>query len=375
MRRTLALCALVAASCAEASEPCQAVREYDALTTTLTEQFYDKTFRGIDWPARVAAFRKQIACSDGDVAIAAQVNSLISVLRASHTALYTKHDLDYWALQSVFSRSLDAFPLALSGIWPISLGQARYAAYVLDDSPAARAGVLAGDQLVSLDGGPFDALRFDAQKDATLVVSSDGKTQRTVRLRPILEGMQNAFYRASIASTREIAVGKKRVGYFHLWAGTHDRFQEALESAIARFASARVDALILDFRGGFGGSGPEYLEKLKTSESLKAVPKYVLIDDGVRSGKEWITAIVRQEKIATLVGSTTAGAFLGGQANQPFDGKYFLYVAVGAFEPEGIPPIEGKGVPPDVPVPACRVFCAGRDAQLEKAIELIRAAG
>lgn len=355
-----------------AAEPCQALREYDGITAIVTEQFYDRTFRGMDWPARVARYREQVSCGDSDSALAAQINTLLSELHASHTGLYTKNDLDYWALRSIFSTQTDAFPIASSGIWPKRIGQAQYAAYVLEASPAAQAGVLAGDLLVSLDGAPFDPLKFDAQGESTLVVSSDGRTQRTVRVRAVLESTQSAFLRASIASEREIPVGNKRVGYFHLWAGTHARFLESLDAALASFERAHVDALILDLRGGFGGAGLEYIENLAPGKPLARIPKYILIDDGVRSGKEWIAAGVRQQKIGTLVGSKTAGAFLGGRANQPFDSKYFLYVAWAAFVPDGIPPIEGIGVAPDVAVPACRVFCGGRDRQLEKALELIR---
>ncbi|HEU4625821.1 MAG TPA: S41 family peptidase [Steroidobacteraceae bacterium] len=350
---------------------CTRLREYDEITAIVGEQFYDRTFRGLDWPARVAHYRSQVSCGDSDTALAVQINALLAELRASHTGLYTKRDLDYWALQSIFSGSLDAFPIASSGIWPKRIGEAQYAAYVLEDSPAARAGVLAGDLLVSLDGERFDPLGFDAQRESTLVVSSDGATQRTVRLRATFESTQSAFLRASIASAREIRAGAKRVGYFHLWAGTNARFLDALDSALTSFARARVDVLILDLRGGFGGAGLEYIENLKPGKPLGRVPKYVLIDDGVRSGKEWVAAAVRQQKIGTLVGSKTAGAFLAGRANQPCEGKYFLYVATAAFVPDGIPPIEGIGVPPDVAVPACRVYCGGRDAQLEKALALI----
>jgi carboxyl-terminal processing protease len=371
--RALALTALFfTLNHAYAAEPCQALREYDDITAVVTEQFYDRTFRGLDWPGRVASYRRQVTCGDSEVALTTQINALLSELHASHTGLYSKSDLEYWALQSIFSASIEKFPLALSGIWPVRLGQARYAAYVLEDSPAARAGVLRGDLLVSLDGGAFDPLGFNAQAGSTLVVSSDGHTQRTVHVQAIFESTQSSFLRAGIASAREIPVGTKRAGYFHLWSGTHVRFRETLEAALTRFEGAQVDALVLDLRGGFGGSGLEYLAKLKASTYLGRIPKYVLIDDGVRSGKEWITASIRQQKLATVVGSTTAGYFLGGRANQPFDGKYFLYVASAAFEPEGIPPIEGKGVAPDIAVAPCRVLCAGRDPQLDTVLDLIR---
>ena len=371
--RSLALSALFfLLNPAHAAEPCQALREYDGITAIVTEQFYDRTFRGLDWPGRVASYRRQVTCGDSDVVLTTQINALLSELHASHTGLYSKRDLEYWALQSIFSQKIDTFPLALSGIWPVRLGEARYAAYVLEDSPAAHAGVLTGDLLVNLDGAAFDPLGFNAQMGSTLVVSSDGHSQRSVRVQPVVESTQSSFLRAGIASAREIQVGAKRVGYFHLWSGTHVRFRETLEAALTRFEDAKVDALVLDLRGGFGGAGLEYLEKLKTSAYLGRILKYMLIDDGVRSGKEWIAASIRQQKLGTLVGSTTAGYFLGGRANQPFDGKYFLYVAIGAFEPEGIPPIEGKGVAPDVAVAPCRVLCAGRDPQLDAVLELIR---
>jgi carboxyl-terminal processing protease len=218
---------------------CQTLREYDGLTAIVTEQFYDRSFRGIDWPARVAFYRKQVSCGDADVALAAQINTLLSDLHASHTGLYTKSDLDYWALQSIFSTKIDTFPIASSGIWPKRIGQAQYAAYVLEDSPAARAGVLPGDLLVSVDGGPFDPLKFSARGESSLVVSSDGHTQRTVQVRAVFESTQSAFLRASIASAREIQVGGKRVGYFHLWAGTHERFLELRIATCAEHATRR----------------------------------------------------------------------------------------------------------------------------------------
>ena len=54
-----------------------------------------------------------------------------------------------------------------------------------------------------------------------------------------------------------------------------------------------------------------------------------------------------------------------------FDGKYFLYVAVGGGDAAGIGRIEGVGIQPDVAVAPCGSYCSNRDPQLEKALELI----
>jgi hypothetical protein len=130
--RAFALSALFfAVGHTRAAEPCQTLREYDGITAIVTEQFYDRTFRGIDWPARVAHYRERVSCGDSESALAAQINTLLAELHASHTGLYTKNDLDYWALQSIFSAKTDTFPVPLSGIWPKRIGQAQYAAYVL----------------------------------------------------------------------------------------------------------------------------------------------------------------------------------------------------------------------------------------------------
>ncbi len=50
-----ALSACLLGQAALASEVCQPLVEYDTITKVVTDRFYDKTFRGLDWPARVAA--------------------------------------------------------------------------------------------------------------------------------------------------------------------------------------------------------------------------------------------------------------------------------------------------------------------------------
>jgi C-terminal processing protease CtpA/Prc len=113
----------------------------------------------------------------------------------------------------------------------------------------------------------------------------------------------------------------------------------------------------------------EYLAQLKRDPQLQRIPKYFITDDGARSGKELLAVTIKQQRLGTLVGSITAGAFLAGRAYSLFNDRYFLYVAV--FDPGNDPPIEGVGVVPDVVVPPCREFCGGVDPQLEKVFDLI----
>jgi carboxyl-terminal processing protease len=371
--RFLLAALLAVAQISVAADTCERQHEFDEISAVVTARFYDRSFRGLPWSSRVAHYRAQVDCAQDERQLANVVNRLLAELRASHTGLYTKDDLEYWAYQSVFSRGMDQYAVDFSGIWPERRDGAWYAKYVIPGTPAAAAGVRAGDLLVAIDGLPFRTFGFSAQRPSTLTITSDGRARRQLQIQAIARSMQSFLLDATRDSTSLVEVGRGRsAGYFHLWAGSHAMFLQSLNAALARFEESRVDALIVDLRGGFGGSGLEYLANIKSSAHLQGVPKYFLIDDGTRSGKEWVAATVKAERIGTLVGSRTAGAFLGGSPFHFADERYVLLLAVTTFTPPGLGPIEGIGVEPDVSVAPCRTFCNGRDPQLEKVFELIR---
>jgi len=356
----------------EAADACKRLHEYDEISAVVTARFYDRTFRGLAWPSRVEHYRAEVDCGKDERHLAGVVNRLLAELRASHTGLYTKDDLEYWAFQSVFSMGMEKYPVDFSGIWPERRDDAWYAKYVVPGTPAAAAGVNAGDLLVALDGQPFRTFGFSAQHPSQVTISSDGRAQRDIKIQAVSASMQRFLLDATRSSTAIMDIEGRKVGYFHLWSGTHVMFLDSLNAALAGFEQARVTALIVDLRGGFGGSGLEYLAHIRSSAHLQSVPKYFLTDDGTRSGKEWVAATIKSQRIGTLVGSRTAGAFLGGSPFRFADERYLLLLAVSAFTPPGIGRIEGIGVEPDVTVAPCRTFCGGRDPQLEKVFELIR---
>jgi carboxyl-terminal processing protease len=358
-----------ALSSAMASESCRAQLDYEQITATVTENFYDQTFRGLDWPSRVAYYQQLVRCTDDEAKVAVQVNRLLSELHASHTALYTKADIDYWALNSLFASRDDGYPIQFAGIWPQLRDGRWYAKYVFEGSPAARAGVVQGDQLLRLNGSAFTPFAFTGQSDSLTLSRGHGAPVATV-VQARSQSIISAFVSSSAASRQILAAHGKRVGYFHIWTA-RDSILQSLKDSLSAFESARVEALIIDLRGGYGGTSPDYLEPLYRSEYLKSIPKYVLIDDGVRSGKEMLAAMIKRDKLGTLVGSKTAGAFLGSGPFRLLDDRYFLLLAVRAGVPMDLPPIEGVGVQPDVPVAACRARCSTPDTELAKALQLI----
>ncbi len=123
---------------------------------------------------------------------------------------------------------------------------------------------------------------------------------------------------------------------------------------------AQLFFCVLEFR---------YLRKIRESAYWGKVRKYFLIDDSVRSGKEMLAGIVKRDGVGTLVGSRTAGYFLGASPFRFFHDKYFLLLAVGDGTVPvlpGIGRIEGVGVTPDVFVEPCRMYCAEHHPVLER---------
>src|SRR5690606_5383014 len=175
-----------------------------------------------------------------------------------------------------------------------------------------------------------------------------GRTTRTVEIRPIRQSLNRAFDEAARASQQILAVDGKRLGVFHVWSGSAE-IRRALAEALAEFEAQQVDALLLDFRGGYGGMTEAHIAPLRESAYLRSVPLVVLVDDSVRSGKELVVGVIKRDGVGTLVGARTAGAYLLGGRVPLFDDKYLLYLAVGDGPPPDIPgigQIEGNGIEP-----------------------------
>jgi C-terminal processing protease CtpA/Prc len=359
----------VNAHAAEVPGNCAALTDFDGISAAVSERFYDKKFHGLDWPSRVAHYRQRVRCESSDQDVAAIANALLSELHASHTKVYSKSDLDYWGYNSMFSPHDTDYPLPLSGIWPRWAGHKWYVAYVLEGSPAGAAGVMAGDELISLNGKQFAPTEFAVGAN-DLVVSSDGHVKRTLQVAATSESMMQAFIAATDASVRINHVGNRRIAYIHLW-GARAALLARLQSAMRQFESEHVDALVMDLRGGYGGTSVEYLDPIRNSAYLMSIPRYFLVDESVRSGKELLAATAVRDHLAKLVGSRTAGAFLGGVPARIDGGRYFVLIAGFGGNITDLPPIEGHGVAANILVAVCRTYCRGRDPQWEKVAELI----
>jgi carboxyl-terminal processing protease len=266
---------------------------------------------------------------------------------------------------------------------------------VFDGSPAAKAGVVAGDTLVAVDGTSLTGL--DNTHIQALI---RGKIGTVARLSIVRNGAPLAaplaIVRAAVTPpdvTERLLPGG--TGYvalrsFSLDAGTKVR------AALLRLAKLGARAYVFDLRGNGGGyesaavhvasafiaDGPIVANegrdgKRRTSaadgDAVPVLPLAVLVDHDSASGAELVAGAIQDRHAGTLVGTRTFGkgvaqtmfALPDGSAIKLTTARY--YTAGGRF-------IDRIGLEPDVLVdePAgSEMGVPKHDPQLDRALELL----
>lgn len=99
----------------------------------------------------------------------------------------------------------------------------------------------------------------------------------------------------------------------------------------------------------------------------------ILVNEYTHSAAEMVASFAKQNRLATIVGTRTAGEVLGG-ANFKLPGGYILRMPVAGWYTWRGDCIEGKGVEPDVIVEnPPESLAAGTDTQLENALQTLKA--
>ncbi len=263
-------------------------------------------------------------------------------------------------------------------------------------SPLAGPGVnvAAGDLLLAIDGRPVGPdgtgplLAGTAGKPVELVLgAADGGGRRNVVVVPL--GSDRRLRYLDWVSRKRAAVrelGGGQVGYLHVpdmvsqgWADFHrDLRSEML-----------FDALIVDVRGNTGGHTSQLVvEKLARRiigwdvprelapstypEDAPRGPVVALADECSGSDGDIVTAAIKILGLGPVVGARTWGGVIGyDQPHDLVDGTCLTVPRLSFwFEAYGWG-VENYGVDPDVEViPTPDDWAAGRDVQLEAAIEL-----
>jgi carboxyl-terminal processing protease len=323
------------------------------------------------------------------------INPFLDSLHVSHTQFLTKHDLDYYLFKSMFgTRKIEEPQLNHIGAQFIreSHGLYRIKA-ILEGYPAEQIGLKRGDLILSADNLAFRPIdTFADGKPHSLKINRNGKTITSVAT-PIYESLQESFLKATKNSEKIIRKNGKLIGYIHLWSGTNDLFRQELEKVVA-IDFANTDGLILDIRNGYGGAWYEYLDPFfkdrityfhstitsrdgqkfeDTADPIAEHPYYkkpmvLLINEGVRSGKEALAYQFKKTRRAMLVGTKTPGYFSTGEINFiDRNDDFCLYVSIAQIQLDGNI-IEQVGIRPDIEVLYPITHAMNFDPQLRTAL-------
>lgn len=243
----------------------------------------------------------------------------------------------------------------------------------IPNSPAAEAGLKAGDKIVQIDGKPTALMSLE-QASAEI----KGETGTEVNLQIARQGKEVfdvTLMRAQIelpsVNYNVNQEGKLRVGYIKL-----DEFSshaaEQMKGAIEDLSKKQISGFVLDLRGNPGGllfSSVEiarmWMEKgaiVSTMDrrggdqrfsangtALTELPLVVLVDHYSASASEILAGALQENRRATLVGTRTYGKGTVQSVHSLSDGSGLAVTIAHYFPPSGTD-INHKGIAPDVEI-------------------------
>src|SRR5215831_6598770 len=128
-----------------------------------------------------------------------------------------------------------------------------------DDTPGAKAGILAGDRILKIDGHSTEKM---ALQDAVKNLRGEAGTQVKITvLRPsngaikeytLTRAVITVDMAKDINGKKDFPLGENKIGYIHL-TQFGEKTSDELEAALRKLKGQGMQALILDLRGNPGG--------------------------------------------------------------------------------------------------------------------------
>ncbi len=243
----------------------------------------------------------------------------------------------------------------------------------IENSPALKAGVKAGDQILAIDGKPTQGLKVE---DASKLIRGKAGSAIALRLRRGQNDFDLKLTRATIEVPTVRAIlrqeGNKRVGYIRLREFS-SHAADQMRRAIRDLGTKGADSYVLDLRGNPGGLLQSSIEIARmwmdsgsivrtvdregaSDETFKAnrtaltkLPLAVLIDGNSASASEILTGALKDNKRAVVVGSQSFGKALVQSVHELADGSGVAITIAHYYTPQGTD-INHKGIAPDVKI-------------------------
>jgi carboxyl-terminal processing protease len=380
-----------------ASEQLSYPELFEEITGIVEEHFHDPVKIEREFPAIQETYRKKVAQISSLKAFSTLVNEMLGELNASHTYYLTSDDYEYYHLGALFTKIPQVGALfeggevtyPTVGIMTQSIEGRVYVVSVLEGGAAEEAGLFKGDEIVSVDGKPYEPIAPLRVSPGTAVSFEIRRHEReepfSVVMTPALIDPKQEMLEAETASVLLIDRGAATIGYIHLYSYAGEEYHKELLDALVWGDLKKADALIIDLRYGLGGAWPYYLNLFNRDIPVMRTihrngeetvidtqwrkPAVYLVNGFTRSGKELLAFGAKRYHLATVIGERTAGHVLGGRLF-PLSNGDMLFLAVQGYRIDGVD-LEGVGVTPDIEVPFDVRYCAGSDAQLERAVEYL----
>jgi carboxyl-terminal processing protease len=246
----------------------------------------------------------------------------------------------------------------------------------IDGSPAAKAGIKAGDLITALDGKTvqgllldelFEHLRGPPNSKITLTVKRKGVDQ------PFQIPMRRAIIHVEVVAHR---LEPDKVGYVRLTEFT-EKADGALKQAVKSLrqrAGGKLKALVLDLRNNPGGLldqavaiSSDFVEQgeivsvrarhpedgqrwdSRGKDIIDGIPLVVLINGGSASSSEIVAAALQDHRRAVLVGARSFGKG-SVQTVIPLSNDGAVRLTTARYYTPSGRSIQGLGIKPDVPV-------------------------
>jgi carboxyl-terminal processing protease len=252
----------------------------------------------------------------------------------------------------------------------------------MEDTPAARAGILSGDQILKINGASTE--RMDLQDAINILRGPAGRRVTLTLLRPSTKEIKDYTLDRAEIKVRSVKgaelldeelTGPFRIGYIRL-IQFNEPTAEELSKALDELQKAGMQALILDLRNNPGGllnSAVDVCAQFlpprskvvstqgrmasqqhdySTSGAKKDRPNFpmaLLINEGSASGAEIVAGALKDLHRAILVGETTFGKGSVQNVMQMPDGSAVRFTTAKYYTP-GRQVIQGNGVTPNIRV-------------------------
>ena len=252
----------------------------------------------------------------------------------------------------------------------------------MEDTPAARAGILSGDQILKINGASTE--RMDLQDAINILRGPSGRRVTLTLLRPSTKEIKDYTLDRAEIKVRSVKgarlldaelTGPFKIGYIRL-IQFNEPTAEELSKALDELQKEGMQALILDVRNNPGGllnSAVDVCAQFlppkskvvstqgrmasqqhdySTSGAKKDRPNFpmvLLINEGSASGAEIVAGALKDLHRAILVGETTFGKGSVQNVMQLPDGSAVRFTTAKYYTPSR-QVIQGNGVAPNIRV-------------------------